>query len=267
MPRHDTDAPDDGQIELKKRARRRLVGAAALALAAIIVLPIVMDREPRQPAQDIQVKIPSQDSSVASRILSTRPSATPLPQPDQVRPAEGKAPAVDAAKEAPKPSSEDKPQPKPADKAPDKAPAKPSDKVSDKAPEKASEKPADKAPEKAAKPAEKPADKTAEKPAQKPAADKAKAEEARAQAALKGAEVGGQWVVQLGAYKEEGRVKILVAKLKEMSVPTFTEAVETPQGSRTRVRAGPFKSREAAEQAQAKARRIGVDGTVAQQNK
>jgi DedD protein len=255
MPRHDTDAPDDGQIELKKRARRRLVGAAALALAAIIVLPIVMDREPRQPAQDIQVKIPSQDSSVASRILSTRPSATPLPQPDQVRPAEGKAPAVDAAKEAPKPSSEDKPQPKPADKAPDKAP------------DKASEKPADKAPEKAAKPAEKPADKTAEKPAQKPAADKAKAEEARAQAALKGAEVGGQWVVQLGAYKEEGRVKILVAKLKEMSVPTFTEAVETPQGSRTRVRAGPFKSREAAEQAQAKARRIGVDGTVAQQNK
>lgn len=256
MPRHDTDAPDDGQIELKKRARRRLVGAAALALAAIIVLPIVMDREPRQPAQDIQVKIPSQDSSVASRILSTRPSATPLPQPDQAKPAETKAPAVDVAKEAPKPSSEDKPQPKPADKTPERA----TEKSADKAAEKAAGKPE-------AKPAQKPAEKTPEKSGPKPAADKAKAEEARAQAALKGAEVGGQWVVQLGAYKEEGRVKILVAKLKEMSVPTFTEAVETPQGSRTRVRAGPFKSREAAEQAQAKARRIGVDGTVAQQNK
>lgn len=240
MPRHDTDPPDDGQIELKKRARRRLVGAAALALAAIIVLPIVMDREPRQPAQDIQVKIPSQDSSVASRILSTRPAATPLPQPDQGTPTPTRATdaAKEAGKEAPKPSSEDKPEPKPADKTS----------------EKASEKPVDKAPEI-----------VAEKPTQKPSADKA--EEARAQAALKGAEVGGQWVVQLGAYKEEGRVKILVAKLKEMSVPTFTESVETPQGPRTRVRAGPFKSREAAEQAQAKARRIGVDGTVAQQNK
>lgn len=252
MPRHETDAPDDGELELKKRARRRLVGAAALALAAIIVLPIVMDREPRQPAQDIQVKIPSQDSSVASRILSTRPSATPLPQPDQGPPTPTRAAdaAKEAGKEAPKPSLEDKPEPKPADKAS----------------EKTSEKPVDKAPEKVAeKPAEKPADKTAEKPAQKPSADKA--QEARAQAALKGAEVGGQWVVQLGAYKEEGRVKILVAKLKEMNVPTFTESVETAQGPRTRVRAGPFKSREAAEQAQAKARRIGVDGTVAQQNK
>ncbi len=80
MPQHDTDAPLDGQLELKKRSRRRLVGAAALALLAIIVLPMVMDHEPRQPVQDVQIRIPSQDGGgIAARILPTKPAATPLP--------------------------------------------------------------------------------------------------------------------------------------------------------------------------------------------
>ena len=53
MPQDNTVASLDGQLELKKRARRRLVGAAALALLAAVVLPMVMDHEPRQPAQDV----------------------------------------------------------------------------------------------------------------------------------------------------------------------------------------------------------------------
>ena len=40
-------ANDDAQTDLKKRARRRLVGAAALALFAVIVLPMIMDPEPK----------------------------------------------------------------------------------------------------------------------------------------------------------------------------------------------------------------------------
>ena len=48
---------NDAQLELKKRARRRLVGAAALAVLAAIVLPMVMDQAPKQqPAQDIQIR-------------------------------------------------------------------------------------------------------------------------------------------------------------------------------------------------------------------
>jgi hypothetical protein len=57
------DTSPDADLQLKKRARRRLVGAAALALFAVIVLPMVMDREPRPLTQDIQVRIPSQDST------------------------------------------------------------------------------------------------------------------------------------------------------------------------------------------------------------
>ena len=44
--------------DLKKRARRRLIGAATLALVAAIVLPAVMDDEPRLSGEDIEVTIP-----------------------------------------------------------------------------------------------------------------------------------------------------------------------------------------------------------------
>ena len=45
-------------------------------------------------------------------------------------------------------------------------------------------------------------------------------------------------------------------------MPSYTEASDSPQGPRTRVRAGPFATKEAAEKAQAKAKSIGVNGTV-----
>jgi DedD protein len=71
------------------------------------------------------------------------------------------------------------------------------------------------------------------------------------------------WEVQLGAYQEPGRVKLLVGKLKELGIPAYTEKVETPSGARTRVRAGPFPSQEAAEKARGRLKIIGVDGPVA----
>jgi hypothetical protein len=89
MAEQDT-SPDE--LQLKKRARRRLVGAAALALFAVIVLPMVMDREPRPLNQDIQVRIPSQDSTgFASKLLPGKP-ATPMPAPEP-KPVEPKAEA------------------------------------------------------------------------------------------------------------------------------------------------------------------------------
>jgi DedD protein len=70
-------------------------------------------------------------------------------------------------------------------------------------------------------------------------------------------------VVQLGAYKEAGNVKLLLSKLKGINVPAYTEKLESPQGPRTRVRAGPFASQEAAEKARSRIKIIGVDGSVA----
>ena len=73
-------ADNDSQIDLKKRARRRLVGSAALALAAAIVLPMVMDHEPRPPSQDVQIRIPSQEgSNFTSRVINGKAPAPAQP--------------------------------------------------------------------------------------------------------------------------------------------------------------------------------------------
>src|SRR5262245_65375292 len=48
---------------LKRRGRRRLVGAVALVLLAVIVLPMVFDPEPRQVAPPVSVRIPGEDET------------------------------------------------------------------------------------------------------------------------------------------------------------------------------------------------------------
>jgi len=48
---------------LKRRGRRRLVGAVALVLAAVIVLPMVFDPEPRPGAPQVSVRIPGEDET------------------------------------------------------------------------------------------------------------------------------------------------------------------------------------------------------------
>jgi DedD protein len=219
------DTSPDADLQLKKRARRRLVGAAALALLAVIVLPMVMDREPRPIGQDIQVRIPSQDSpGLAARLLPGTAAQTPMPAPEPKvaeQKIEGKA----------------NPEPVAAAKEPAVATAKPESTAA--------------AP---AKPAEKPVT---------PEAIGSKTEKPVAAETKPASEAPGQWVVQLGAYKEAGNVKLLLAKLKGVGVPAYTEKFDSPQGSRTRVRAGPFASQDAAEKARSRIKIIGVDGPVA----
>jgi DedD protein len=48
---------------LKRRGRRRLVGAIALVLAAVIVLPMLFDPEPRPVAPPVSVRIPGEDET------------------------------------------------------------------------------------------------------------------------------------------------------------------------------------------------------------
>ena len=223
------DTSPDAILQLKKRARRRLVGAAALALFAVIVLPMVMDREPRPLSQDIQVRIPSQDSTgLAAKVLPGKPAATPMAAPEPVA----------------EPKTDIKAKPEPAAVTSAVVPAVANAVAPMAAP------PAAKPAEKAATPEKKAV--AAEKPAAKKAAEAKSATDA-----------SGQWVVQLGAYKEAGNVKLLLAKLKGVGVPAYTEKFDSPQGARTRVRAGPFASQDAAEKARARIKIIGVDGPVA----
>ena len=63
---------------------------------------------------------------------------------------------------------------------------------------------------------------------------------------------GPEYVIQVGAYQHPEAV---IAKLAGAKVPYYTEPL---QGNLTRVRAGPFASREAADQALAKLKEMGL---------
>lgn len=51
----------DEESNLKRKARRRLIGAIALTTAVVVILPMVLDREPAPSAQDIELRIPDKD--------------------------------------------------------------------------------------------------------------------------------------------------------------------------------------------------------------
>jgi DedD protein len=53
----------DEALQLKRQARRRLIGAIALTLLVVILLPMILDREPPAPSQDVELQIPDKDKA------------------------------------------------------------------------------------------------------------------------------------------------------------------------------------------------------------
>jgi DedD protein len=262
---------NDAQLQIKKRARRRLVGAVFFASVVAIILPMVMDQEPRPPVQDVEIRIPGQDEKPFAPKFAAAPAEKVVEKAVE-KPAEKSvavpAPAVQPAAVVEKPAVQ-APAPeqvaRPTAKVVETVKDKPAEKTAAK-PEKTQDK---KAPEKAP---EKPAAKPAEKTPEKPADPKAKPDEAKRAAAIlagganadaKPAAKGGEFLVLIGAFSSDDNVRILKAKLAEQGIKAFTEPLDTPQGKKTRVRAGPFPSREAADKALDKMKKIGVSGVVA----
>lgn len=66
-----------------------------------------------------------------------------------------------------------------------------------------------------------------------------------------------------GAFSDPANVSKVRARVKESGFGSYTEAVKGAKGEQTRVRAGPFSTREAAEQAAAKLKHAGLAGVVA----
>jgi DedD protein len=205
---------DDATL-LKRRARRRLVGAIALVVFVVIVLPIVLDQEQKPVTQTLSVQIPSQDGGpFNTRVLP------PLPSPPATAPAPKSEVAPAAA------SAEEK-----------KAESKPV--------------------EKGAAPKLKSAAKeTAKAPA------KTNLAEARRAEALLNDEA---YVVPLGVFANPDNAKQVRDKAASAGIVSYAEKVKLPQGEQTRVRAGPFQSKSAAEKARDKLKALGLDvGQVAQ---
>lgn len=69
---------------LKRRGRRRLVGAVALVLAAVIVLPMVFDPEPRGTAPSVATRIPGEDETpFAPKPPAKKPEPAPAAVPTE----------------------------------------------------------------------------------------------------------------------------------------------------------------------------------------
>ena len=77
---------NDQELNLKKRARRRLVGAIALVLLMVIVLPMILkDRSATQPQDKVTITLPSEQvqeeaSDFDSNIVPTEPAITTSPE-------------------------------------------------------------------------------------------------------------------------------------------------------------------------------------------
>jgi len=70
---------------LKRRGRRRLVGAVALVLAAVIVLPMVFDPEPRGTAPAVGVRVPAEDETPFTPKPAPVKKAEPVKQAEPVK--------------------------------------------------------------------------------------------------------------------------------------------------------------------------------------
>ena len=201
---------DDNEDKLKRRARRRLIGAVTLTLAIVILLPLLLDSEPKPGGQNIELLIPDKDkvSEFAPNMaLPSMPVAasaiTGVSAPDAAPVVASDAVIASAAS------------------APPPAPAKVLPEVKS-APEVKS------TPEKSTPEIKNP-------PVPQPA-----------------------FVVQIGAFSNADSALQLQMKLKKQGIKTYTEKVD----NKTRVRAGPFATREAADKVRHKLEAQGLKPVV-----
>ncbi|AUL99486.1 MAG TPA: SPOR domain-containing protein [Pseudothauera hydrothermalis] len=214
---------DTDNLELKKRSRRRLVGAAALALLAAILLPMVMDQEPRAPSQDIQITIPSRDAEISRPIAGRGPVD---PEPDLAPPPQEQPPAQ-TSPEAPVTATADKP--------PASPPAPPSARTALPAP-------------------------TPALPPAKPPMDEAARVRAILEGKVPPPPAAGDgFIVQVAAFGEAGKASALANELKAKGFPAYTEKA----GAVTRVRVGPYGARAEADRAAERLKALGQSPVVA----
>ena len=94
---------NEQEIQFKKRARRRLVGAIALVLLMVTVLPMLLDdRTVKTPQQEITITIPSQENSdFTSKVVpltpETPPQTVPGPEPEAIDESAATPSAADTA--------------------------------------------------------------------------------------------------------------------------------------------------------------------------
>ena len=250
----------DPTLPEKQRARRRLVGAIALVLAAIVILPMVLDSHPKPVTDDIAIDIPSRPADKAAvrhDAEDTQAGVAPdNPAPAVATPGAsglGAAAAAQNAQDTDKtPAASAK---KPAQAA--TAPAQSTQSTESAQPPAHAGKPA--AQQAASAGAAVAAHGKAQTTAAADSADTGDANGAKADSGTPAAPPGARFAVQLGAFSNETTARNWVTKLKAAGVPAYVEQRKEADGTtRTLLRAGPFPDRASATAAIAKVRGAGL---------
>jgi DedD protein len=194
------------EIQLRKRARRRLVGAITLVIAAIVILPMVLDSKPEPRSQEIDIRIPSEDSAG-----EFTPGVGPRIE----------APLIAGSEESVTGVQQDQ--------------------------QKKSVSPTESAQS---------TDESIEKPVAVSPDSKAESGAAKVIAPP------DAFVVQLGAFSDPAKAKQQQQGLIPKDIKAYTETLKTDKGEITRVRVGPFRTREEAEDTREKLKKLGFDSVV-----
>ena len=234
-------APAQSVEAMRRRAMHRLIGAAVLVLAGVIGFPLVFDNQPRPIPVDLPIEIA--DKTKVKPLLVPPPAAVvataaseivvaSTPDPEPAAPIAATVPATTLV-------------PAPVVTAPSVPPA--------------AQTPAPITAKAAAPSIEKPV-------TEKPIATASDA--SKAQALLEGKPVAtataveGRFVVQVGAFVDADKVREVRQKVERVGLKTYTQVVQTKDGSRTRIRVGPFPDMTQATQVAEKIRKLDISAVI-----
>jgi len=237
----------------RARARRRLIGAAVLVGIGIIGFPLLFETQPRPVAVNIPIEIPSKDQAPPLALPASKPGAAA---------ASRQAKALPPAERVAQAQAEEPPaaRPEPAAKA---VPVPPASAVLPASAAVAASAVA--APKASAPPAR------AEAPPVNRNLDAQRAQDllegkaladASAPAAGASEPKATRFIVQAGAYTDAGALREARQKVEKLGLKTYTQVVDSDGGSRTRVRVGPFATRDEAEKAAARIKAAGLAAAI-----
>ena len=238
--------------EVRRRGQRRLIGAVAIVLLLVVFVPMVLDDEPRSTSTGPDTSIPPRDKAppLPPPAAPSQPasSATVAPSPAM------KAATPNPAKPAGVPSE--------ASQAPREAAAAAAEAQVAVVEPDAVKKKAEVLKAEVLKQSELPAKAGGKEPPPSPKAEGEAAARPPAKGEAEKAPRLEGFAIQVGAFREEDRVKAVREKLAGAGVVHYTERLDSPGGPITRLRAGPFPSRAAADAAMGKIKAVAPDAKV-----
>jgi DedD protein len=242
--------PNESIEIVRRRARHRLTGAVVLVSLAVVGFPLLFDTQPRPVSVDTPIVVPDRQKTPAL--------ASNVPVPAAQAPAKPLLPNTEAAT-VPAQSSLDAREevvPKSAPPLADKPVVQPVEKTADLQADKPAEKPV------TAKAETKPEAKSEVKA---PTPAKPKDDGLKAQALLEGKPVkpaASRMTIQVGAFTDAAKIREVRSKLEQAGLKTYTQVVEKDGKSTTRIRVGPFETKEEADKAAARIRKLDLPAAV-----